>query len=72
MLEVSNLHVVYGTGRLRVDAVKDVSFRVERGEILGFREGGSGREPARRPQEAAYQRRNSRRDPDRRPLGWSP
>jgi peptide/nickel transport system ATP-binding protein len=44
MLDISNLHVVYGTGRLRVDAVKDVSVRVAPGEAYGLvGESGSGK-----------------------------
>jgi peptide/nickel transport system ATP-binding protein len=44
MLDIQNLHVVYGTGRLRVDAVKDVSFRVEPGGSYGLvGESGSGK-----------------------------
>jgi peptide/nickel transport system ATP-binding protein len=44
MLDVQNLHVVFGTGRLRVDAVRDVSFRVEPGGSFGLvGESGSGK-----------------------------
>src|SRR5829696_152403 len=44
MLDVQNLHVVFGSGRLRVDAVKDVSFRVEPGGSFGLvGESGSGK-----------------------------
>jgi peptide/nickel transport system ATP-binding protein len=44
MLEIQNLHVVYGTGHLRVDAVKDVSFRVGQGQSYGLvGESGSGK-----------------------------
>jgi peptide/nickel transport system ATP-binding protein len=44
MLDVQHLHVVFGTGRLRVDAVKDVSFHVESGGSFGLvGESGSGK-----------------------------
>jgi peptide/nickel transport system ATP-binding protein len=44
MLDIQNLHVVYGLGRLRVDAVKDVSFKVAAGESYGLvGESGSGK-----------------------------
>jgi peptide/nickel transport system ATP-binding protein len=44
MLEIRNLRVVYGVGRLKVDAVKDVSFRVEPGASYGLvGESGSGK-----------------------------
>jgi peptide/nickel transport system ATP-binding protein len=44
MLDIQNLQVVYGTGRLRVDAVKNVSFQVERGAAYGLvGESGSGK-----------------------------
>ena len=44
MLDIQNLSVVYGTGRLRVDAVKDVSFHVEPGASFGLvGESGSGK-----------------------------
>ena len=44
MLDVRNLHVVFGAGRMRVDAVKDVSFRVEPGASYGLvGESGSGK-----------------------------
>ena len=44
MLDILNLHVVYGTGRLRVDAVRDLSFRVEPGGSYGLvGESGSGK-----------------------------
>ena len=44
MLDIQNLQVVYGTGRLRVDAVKDVSFHVEPGAAYGLvGESGSGK-----------------------------
>ena len=44
MLHVQKLHVVYGTGRLRVDAVKQVSFDVEPGGSFGLvGESGSGK-----------------------------
>lgn len=44
MLDIQNLSVVFGTGRLRVDAVKDVSFHVEPGASFGLvGESGSGK-----------------------------
>src|SRR5687768_2053783 len=44
MLDIQNLNVVYGTGRLRVDAVKNVSFHVEPGAAYGLvGESGSGK-----------------------------
>ena len=44
MLDIQNLKVVYGTGRMRVDAVKDVSFHVEQGASYGLvGESGSGK-----------------------------
>jgi peptide/nickel transport system ATP-binding protein len=44
MLDIQNLQVVFGTGRLRVDAVKDVSFHVEPGAAYGLvGESGSGK-----------------------------
>ena len=44
MLDIQNLQVVYGTGRLRVDAVKNVSFHVEPGAAYGLvGESGSGK-----------------------------
>jgi len=44
MLDVQNLHVVFGSGRLRVDAVKNVSVRVEPGGSFGLvGESGSGK-----------------------------
>jgi peptide/nickel transport system ATP-binding protein len=44
MLDIQNLQVVFGVGRLRVDAVKDVCFRVEPGEAYGLvGESGSGK-----------------------------
>ena len=44
MLDIRNLHVVFGIGRLRIDAVKDVSFRVEPGGSYGLvGESGSGK-----------------------------
>lgn len=44
MLEIRHLHVVYGVGRLKVDAVKDVSFTVEPGGSYGLvGESGSGK-----------------------------
>jgi peptide/nickel transport system ATP-binding protein len=44
MLEISDLNVVYGVEHLRVDAVKNVSFRVEAGGSFGLvGESGSGK-----------------------------
>jgi peptide/nickel transport system ATP-binding protein len=44
MLEISDLHVVYGAGRLRVDAVKGVSLAVAAGAAYGLvGESGSGK-----------------------------
>lgn len=44
MLDIQNLSVIFGTGRLRVDAVKDVSFHVEPGASFGLvGESGSGK-----------------------------
>ena len=44
MLDIQNLHVVFGTGRLQVNAVKGVSFHVEPGAAYGLvGESGSGK-----------------------------
>ncbi len=44
MIDIQNLQVVFGTGRLRVDAVKNVSFHVEPGAAYGLvGESGSGK-----------------------------
>jgi peptide/nickel transport system ATP-binding protein len=44
MLDIQNLQVVFGTGRLRVDAVKNVNFHVEPGAAYGLvGESGSGK-----------------------------
>jgi peptide/nickel transport system ATP-binding protein len=44
MIDIQHLSVVYGVGRLKVDAVKDVSFRVEPGASYGLvGESGSGK-----------------------------
>jgi peptide/nickel transport system ATP-binding protein len=44
MLDIQNLKVVFGTGRLRVEAVKDASFHVKQGEAYGLvGESGSGK-----------------------------
>ncbi|NIX76053.1 ABC transporter ATP-binding protein [Microvirga terricola] len=44
MLDIQNLRVTYGTGRLQVDAVKDVSFQVKKGAAYGLvGESGSGK-----------------------------
>ncbi|MBB3017534.1 peptide/nickel transport system ATP-binding protein [Microvirga lupini] len=44
MLDIQNLNVVFGTGRLRVEAVKNVSFHVEPGAAYGLvGESGSGK-----------------------------
>jgi peptide/nickel transport system ATP-binding protein len=44
MLDIQDLQVVYGTGRLRVNAVKGVSFRVDPGAAYGLvGESGSGK-----------------------------
>jgi peptide/nickel transport system ATP-binding protein len=44
MLDIQNLRVTYGTGRLQVDAVKDVGFKVEAGSVYGLvGESGSGK-----------------------------
>jgi peptide/nickel transport system ATP-binding protein len=44
MLDIQNLQVVYGTGRMRVDAVRNVSFHVETGAAYGLvGESGSGK-----------------------------
>src|SRR5215212_9233100 len=44
MLDIQRLHVIFGAGRLRVDAVQDVSFRVEPGGSYGLvGESGSGK-----------------------------
>ncbi|WP_229428798.1 ABC transporter ATP-binding protein [Microvirga pudoricolor] len=44
MLDIRSLRVTYGTGRMQVDAVKDVSFQVEPGSVYGLvGESGSGK-----------------------------
>ena len=44
MLDIHNLQVVYGTGRMRGDAVKNVTFHVEPGAAFGLvGESGSGK-----------------------------
>jgi peptide/nickel transport system ATP-binding protein len=44
MLDIQHLKVVFGTGRLRVEAVKDASFHVKQGEAYGLvGESGSGK-----------------------------
>ena len=44
MLDIQDLSVVFGAGRMRVDAVKDVSFKVEPGASFGLvGESGSGK-----------------------------
>lgn len=49
MLNVENLNVVFGSGRLAVTAVKDISFEVQQGEAYGLvGESGSGKSTALR------------------------